>query len=513
MTKKLIDMFIIGGGINGAGIARDAAGRGLSVILVEQNDLASATSSASSKLIHGGLRYLEYYQFSLVRKALIERELLLKSAPHIIWPTRFVIPHNQFQRPKWLIRLGLFLYDSLYLGKKLKSSRAVNLQTEAYGTDLKPGYKSGFVYSDCRVHDSRLVVLNAQDAAMHGAEIFTQTKFTSAKRVHNVWEISYQTADGKTHIVQAKTLVNAAGPWIEGINQDKLKLDVKGGTRLIAGSHIIVPKLFDGDQCYLFQNSDNRVVFAIPYEHKFTMVGTTDIPFEGDASQAKISPAETAYLCDVANQYFEKQIKPTDVKWSFTGVRALFDDDEKDAKAVTRDYRLDIQRDQKNPESAPLLTVYGGKITTFRHLGQQVCQRLRIFLPHMGLDWTRHAILPGGDIGGDGDIGTNGDMAAFVNKLAQKYSFLPAAYILRLATHYGSKTFDILADATQIEHLGTHLGADIYAAEVDYVVDHEWVTCTDDFIWRRTRLGLHIDAKIVKTLDAYIAAYKNAKAS
>lgn len=498
MQQDILDIFIIGGGINGVGIARDAAGRGLNVMLVEQADLASATSSASSKLIHGGLRYLEYYQFSLVRKALIERELLLHSAPHIIWPTRFVIPHDQHQRPKWLIRLGLFLYDGLNLKQKLKFSRSINLTKEAYGQSLKSQYKAGFVYSDCRVHDSRLVVLNAQDAAEKGARINTHTSFVSAKRSGGYWQVSYQTQDGKLQEVQAKVLVNAAGPWVDIINQDKLKLDVKGSARLVTGSHIIVPKIYDGEQCYLFQNEDNRIVFAIPYENDFTMIGTTDKAFKGDASQVKISAEETDYLCEVANQYFKKQITSADVVWSFAGVRSLFDDHAKDAKSVTRDYILNIERDEADPNSAALLTVYGGKITTFRHLGQAACHKLRGFLPHMGQDWTENATLPGGD------INANRDISEFINSLAKKYDFLPKTLIKRLATHYGSKVYEMLGDATGLDDLGAAMGHDIYAAELDYVIDYEWVGCVDDFIWRRTRLGLHIDDATKANIQKYI---------
>lgn len=498
MNQDILDIFIIGGGINGVGIARDAAGRGLNVMLVEQADLASATSSASTKLIHGGLRYLEYYQFALVRKALIERELLLKSAPHIIWPARFVIPHDQHQRPKWLIRLDLYLYDGLNWKQKLKRSRGVNLKTETYGDSLKDEYSAGFVYSDCRVHDSRLVVLNAQDAAEKGAQINTHTRFISATRQDNVWLIEYEKASQK-YEVQAKTLVNAAGPWVDGINEDMLKLKVNGGTRLITGSHIIVPKIFEGDQCYLFQNEDNRIVFAIPYENDFTMIGTTDKAFEGDnAHKVKISDEETAYLCEVSNQYFNHQITPKDVKWSFAGVRSLFDDNAKDAKSVTRDYVLNIQRDGSDPDSPPLLSVYGGKITTFRHLGQAVSHRLRIFLPHMGLDWTRDATLPGGD------INDNRDIAEFIQTLSAKYPFLTPQHVKRLATHYGSKCYEILGDAVNIAALGDHMGHDIYAAELAYVVNQEWVSCADDFIWRRSRLGLHIDQATIDKIEAYI---------
>lgn len=505
MQQDILDIFIIGGGINGAGIARDAAGRGLSVMLVEQNDLASATSSASSKLIHGGLRYLEYYQFSLVRKALIEREILLNSAPHIIWPTRFVIPHNEHQRPKWLVRLGLFLYDGLNLKQKLRFSRSVNLSREAYGDALKAEFTAGFVYSDCRVHDSRLVLANLQDAADKGASINLHTQFISAEIENNIWQISYQTAQGEARQVQAKTLVNAAGPWVDVINDDKLKFNVKGSTRLVTGSHIIVPKIYDGDQCYLFQNEDGRVVFAIPYENDFTMIGTTDKAFEGDPALVKISAEEVEYLCEVSNQYFTNQIEPNDVKWSFAGVRSLFDDHAKDAKSVTRDYVLDIYRHGTDLESPPLLTVYGGKITTFRHLSQAVCHRLRIFLPHMGLDWTLKAILPGGD------INNNRNMAAFITTLENKYDFLPQTLINRLATHYGSKVHEMLGNAKNIKALGTHMGHDIYAAELDYVITHEWVTCAEDFIWRRTRLGLHIDKKIITKIENYIEECLNAQ--
>lgn len=505
MQQEVLDIFIIGGGINGAGIARDAAGRGLSVMLVEQDDLASGTSSSSSKLIHGGLRYLEYYQFSLVRKALIEREILLKSAPHIIWPARFVIPHDAHQRPKWLVRLGLFLYDGLNLTQKLKFSRSANLSREAYGDALKAEYTAGFVYSDCRVHDSRLVLLNAQDAAEKGASINLHTKFISAEIVDKLWHISYQSEQGEVQQIRAKTLVNAAGPWVDVINDDKLNFDVKGNARLVTGSHIVVPKIYDGDQCYLFQNEDGRVVFAIPYENEFTMIGTTDKMFEGDPAGVKISAEEIEYLCEVSNQYFNQQIKPDDVKWSFAGVRSLFDDNAKDAKSVTRDYVLDIYRDGGDPESPPLLTVYGGKITTFRHLGQAVCNRLRLFLPHMGVDWTLKAILPGGDINAAHDI------EAFIAELEAKYSFLPKELIERLARHYGSKVYLMLKGVENLSGMGIHFGHDIFAVELDYAVAHEWVSELDDFIWRRTRLGLHIDEAMTMKIGQYIEDKMNAK--
>ncbi len=500
MQNNVLDVFIIGGGINGAGIARDAAGRGLKVMLVEQNDLASATSSASSKLIHGGLRYLEYYKFALVRKALIERELLLNAAPHIIWPARFVVPHAKHLRPKWLIRLGLFLYDGLNLRQKLKRSRSANLAAEAYGDSLKAEFTAGFVYSDCRVHDSRLVVLNAQDAQEKGASINPNTQFVSAEIVNGLWQIITQNKAGEQSTFIAKTLVNAAGPWVDIVNDDTLKMAVRGASRLVTGSHIVVPKIYDGEQCYLFQNEDNRVAFAIPYEGEFTLIGTTDVAFKGDVSKVKISTGEKEYLIEIANQYFTKQLRTSDIIWDFAGVRSLFDDKAKDAKSVTREYILDIHHKNNDENNPPLLTVYGGKITTFRHLGEAACHKLKTYLPNMGSDWTKTAHLPGGD------INTNRDIKQFITELKSTYSWLPESLVNRLATHYGNKTKTILGTAKTLAALGENLGYDIYTAELDYVIKYEWVTCAEDYIWRRTRLGLHIDKDTQSKIENYIKA-------
>ncbi len=498
MVREVLDVFIIGGGINGAGVARDAAGRGLSVMLVEQGDLASATSSASSKLIHGGLRYLEYYKFSLVRKALIERELLLKSAPHIIWPARFILPHAKHLRPKWLIRIGLYIYDSLNWHQKLKSSRSVNLTKEAYGNSLKPQYKAGFAYSDCRVHDSRLVLANLQDARDSGAIIGLHTKFISAKIDNKLWQIIIEDEDGQRQELQAKTLVNAAGPWVDVVNNHRLDMAVDGGTRLVTGSHIIVPKIYDGDHCYLFQNEDDRIVFAIPYEQDFTMIGTTDKVFKGDPNLVKISDEEIEYLCEISNQYFKRSIKPSDIIWSFAGVRSLFDDKAKKAASVTREYVLDLHHANDDENNPPLLSIYGGKITTFRHLSEAVCEELRPFLLHMKTSWTKNAILHGGDINQKGDI------KKFIKKLEEKYGWLHKGLIVRLATHYGSKAEVILAGATEHEQLGINFGYNIFSNELDYAIQFEWVRSADDYLWRRTRLGLHVDEDVKKKIQDYV---------
>jgi glycerol-3-phosphate dehydrogenase len=475
--NDLADIFIVGGGINGAGIARDAAGRGLKVILAEKDDLASHTSSASSKLIHGGLRYLEHYEFRLVRESLMEREVLLQAAPHLIHPMRFILPHHKAMRPAFFLRLGLFLYDHIGGRKLLPATATRNLRKHQTGQPLKGHFKKGFEYSDCWVDDARLVMLAAKDAAEHGAKILTRTEMTRASRSNGIWTI--ETTAGP---FQARALVNAAGPWvdhIEGVaSPEPLS---KKSIRMVKGSHIVVPKLYEGNQAYTFQNDDNRVIFAIPYQGKFTLIGTTDVPFSADANHVHIDGDETTYLCDVISRYFNKAITAADVLWSYSGVRPLVDDGAANASKATRDYVLELD----TQEQAPMLSVYGGKITTFRCLAEDAMQRLRPHLEFTNDDWTANATLPGGDMSYQGLI-------AFRNHIANEFSWLDEAHIKRLMNAYGTRIKNLLAGVTSKKDLGQHFGADLYEAELKYMVQEEWATCADDALWRRSKLGLHL---------------------
>ncbi|GEN98187.1 glycerol-3-phosphate dehydrogenase [Novosphingobium sediminis] len=488
------DLLIVGGGINGTGIARDAAGRGLSVLLVEQEDLASHTSSASTKLIHGGLRYLEYYEFRLVREALIERERLLGMAPHIIWPLAFVLPQMNSPRPAWLVRLGLFLYDNLGGRKKLPATRTVNLARSPLGNGLKPGAKTAFVYSDCWVEDSRLVVLNARDAAERGALIETRTKLVSATREGALWKAEIAGTNG-TRTVMAKGLVNAAGPWVEDMLQRAASASQDRGVRLIKGSHIVVPKLYDGDHAFMLQNPDRRIVFAIPYEHDYTLIGTTDEPWQGQPGKAQISPEETDYLCETVRRYFAREIHPQDVVWSYAGIRPLYDDHAASASAVTRDYVLDLDG---GDGKAPLLSVFGGKITTYRKLAEHALEKLVPFYPCAKGDWTAGADLPGGDIPGD-------DFEAFVAQLAAVHPGLPRPLLTRLARAYGTRVRAILGSAQTMEALGTDFGGGLTQAEVDYLAAQEWARSAEDVLYRRSKLGLHVPPGTAEAVEAYLA--------
>ncbi|MDF8333815.1 glycerol-3-phosphate dehydrogenase [Novosphingobium cyanobacteriorum] len=474
------DLLIVGGGINGAGIARDAAGRGLSVMLVEQEDLASHTSSASTKLIHGGLRYLEYGEFRLVRESLIERERLLGMAPHIIWPLRFVLPQLNSPRPAWMVRLGLFLYDHIGGRKILPATQTVNLHSSAFGAGLKRDARKAFVYSDCWVEDSRLVVLNAMDAAARGATVATRTRLVSARREGAAWQAELEDAQGR-RTVRARCLVNAAGPWVEDVLQRTAGARQDRGVRLVKGSHIVVPRLYPGDHAFLLQNADKRVVFAIPYERDFTLVGTTDEPWTGAPGKAEISPHETEYLCATICAYFQQQITPADVVWSYAGIRPLYDDHAASASAITRDYVLDIDTADG---VAPMLSVFGGKITTFRKLAEHALEKLAPFFPLASGAWTGGAALPGGDIPG-------GDFAAFTRRLQSDYPALPKSLLHRLARAYGSRTTDLLGRAGTVHDLGENFGGDLFAAEVDYLVAHEMARSAEDVLWRRSKLGLH----------------------
>ena len=491
-VARSCDVLIVGGGINGAGIARDLAGRGLSVVLCEKDDLAAHTSSSSTKLIHGGLRYLEYYEFSLVRKALAEREVLLKSAPHIMWPLRFVMPHDprsNFLRPVWMIRAGLFLYDHLARREVLPGSQGVDLRQHPAGQALKGQFTRGFVYSDGWVDDARLVVLNAVDAAAHGATVATGWRCTDARREGGQWQVTLQDARGQTQAWTARALVNAAGPWAAQFLREHAHLADSKSLRLVKGSHIVVKKLFDHDHAYIFQNPDRRIIFAIPYEGDFTLIGTTDVEHHGAVGQAHIDDSETAYLCEQASRYFAQPVTPGDVVWTYAGVRPLLGDERSDASAVTRDYMLDF--DAGPAPGAPLLTVWGGKITTFRKLAEEaadgLCKRLHIHKPA----WTASAFLPGGDL--SAWIGTpkrpDTDFERFDAALAARHPQWPPATRRRLARCYGAR-IDMVAGA---EGLGEEIAPGLHEAELVYLHDHEWARSADDVLWRRTKLGLHLN--------------------
>ena len=488
------DLLIIGGGINGVGIARDAAGRGARVLLVEQGDLAQSTSSASTKLIHGGLRYLEYYEFRLVREALIERERLLGIAPHIIWPLRFVLPHEAHLRPAWLIRIGLFLYDHLGGRKRLPASEGVSFQGTEYGVALKPEFKRGFAYSDCWVQDSRLVVLNAMSAREHGAEILTRTRFAGAKRVDGIWQAELEDVPtGARRTVSARILVNAAGPWVakvlHGLGQATDK-----GVRLIKGSHIVVPRLYPGEHAHMLQNPDRRIVFVIPYEQNFSLIGTTDMPFEGDPAKVAISAEEIEYLCASVSRYFRRPVTPAEIVWSYAGVRPLYDDAAESAAAVTRDYVLDLEG---AAGEAPLLSVFGGKITTYRRLAEHALQKLQPCLRLEGRSWTAYEALPGGDFP---DL----DIFGLLLRLQTEYPFLPLDLVRRLARSYGTRSLAILGEATSPDELGQDFGGGVTAAELDYLVREEWARSADDVLWRRSKLGLHLPPDAREKIEAYL---------
>jgi glycerol-3-phosphate dehydrogenase len=482
----MIDLFVIGGGVNGAGIARDAAGRGLSVVLCEKDDLAGGTSSRSGKLIHGGLRYLEYYEFRLVREALIEREILLKAAPHIIWPMRFVLPHSPEDRPAWLIRLGLFLYDHLGGRKRLPGTRTLDLTRDPEGTALLDRYRRGFEYSDCWVDDARLVVLNAIGAAEKGAEVLTRSPAVSARRENGAWTIlTRNTLTGGTRTFRARCIVNAAGPWVSDVIGRVAGSKSGRNVRLVKGSHIIVPKFWRGSNAYLVQNHDRRVIFINPYEGDLALVGTTDIPYEGRAEDVRADEREIEYLIAAVNRYFKEKLRRKDVLCSFSGVRPLFDDGKGNPSAVTRDYVFDLD-EPKGPEGgAPLLNIFGGKITTFRELAERGLNRLRHVFPGMGGDWTENASLPGGDM-------PDADYESFANSLSDAYSWMPRGLVHHYGRLYGTRTKNIVASARSLDGLGRHFGGRFYEAEARYLVAHEWAQTPEDILFRRTKHYLHL---------------------
>ena len=503
------DVLVVGGGINGAGVARDAAGRGLSVLLCEKDDLAAHTSSASTKLIHGGLRYLEYYEFGLVRKALIEREVLLRSAPHIMWPLRFVMPHAKGQRPAWLIRAGLFLYDMLARRELLPASSGIDLARHAAGQPLKPEFKRGFVYSDGWVDDARLVVLNAIDAAEHGARIFTRTRCTALAREGEgegaSWLATLQAADGKQTAVRARSVVNAAGPWTAQFLRQAAPAAPHRHLRLIKGSHIVVKRLFAHDHAYIFQHPDGRIVFAIPYEHDFTLIGTTDLDYQGDSGKVEIDDEEIRYLCELSSYYFSKPVDPADVVWTYAGVRPLVEDAAADAKAVTRDYRFELEQD-----GAPLLSIFGGKITTFRKLAEEAVDVLAPLLQQGTTRgaWTAKACLPGGDLFGSAPQNRAvREFGQFVQGVQRQYAWLPAPLVARYARAYGTRIHVLLDGRTDVAAMGEEIATGLYAAEVDYVRRHEWAVSAADILWRRSKLGLHLPRATADTLDAWLARH------
>ena len=478
---RSFDILIIGGGINGAGIARDAAGRGLRALLVEQDDLAGATSSASSKLIHGGLRYLEHGEVRLVREALAEREALLTIAPHIIWPLTFVLPHDAALRPAWMLRTGLFLYDHLAPRSRLPGSRGLDLVRDPAGKPLKPVFRRGFAYSDCWVEDSRLVVLNALDAVERGATLRTRCRFVSARPERGGWAATLQPDSGSPETVQARVLVNAAGPWVDRVLREGLGRNGRNHLKLVKGSHIVVPRLYAGEQAYILQNPDRRIVFVIPYEGRFTLIGTTDVPFEDDPALAVISADETAYLCEAVNRFLARPVRPVDVVWSYAGVRPLYDNAAANPSAITRDYVFDIEAGEGRP---PVLSVFGGKITTYRRLAEHALEKLKPFLPDFTGPWTGTAPLPGGDMPG-------ADFDAFLARVQAKKPWLPPGLARRLARAYGTRVERLLGGAKRLDDLGVDFGAGLTEREVAYLVETEWARTADDILWRRSKLGLH----------------------
>jgi glycerol-3-phosphate dehydrogenase len=499
-AKPPFDVFIIGGGINGCGIARDAAGRGYHVGLAEMNDLASGTSSWSTKLIHGGLRYLEHYEFRLVREALMERETLWRMAPHIIWPLRFVLPHQKGIRPAWLVRLGLFLYDYIGGRKELPATKVLDLTRDEAGKPLKPGFGKAFEYSDCWVNDARLVVLNAIDARAHGADIRTRTKLIAAKRetlknVGPVWRITLEnTLNGSKSEVISRLIVNAAGPWVDGVLASAMGANTKN-VRLVQGSHIVIKQKFAHARAYFFQNSDGRIFFAIPYERDFTLIGTTDQDYAGDPAKVAITDAEIDYLISGAGAYFKEPITRADIVWNYSGVRPLYDDGASAAQEATRDYVL---KAEGGGDLAPLVNIFGGKITTYRRLAESMMEKVDGLIGAKGAKWTRGATLPGGEFPHTG-------FDALIQQYQKDYPFLPPEMVLRLARLYGSSAADILFGTSKFSDLGQDFGHGLTEAEVEYLVREEWVLSADDILWRRTKLGLLMGPAEVQRLEKYIA--------
>jgi len=505
MTAPVYDIAIIGGGINGAGIARDAAGRGLSVFLCEKSDLGSGTSSASTKLIHGGLRYLEHYEFKLVRHALREREILWRIAPHIIWPLRFVLPHRKGLRPAWVLRLGLFIYDHLGGRQKLPGTKTLRLSRDPAGEPLRDVSRVGFEYSDCWVQDNRLVVLNARDAEAHGADIRTHVLCTGAVRDRDFWQVMVEEVEtGRRQTIHARALVNAAGPWVDQVlakvspgNQ------AAGSIRLVKGSHVVVPRLYEHDRCYIFQNADGRIVFAIPYEDDFTLIGTTDVDYEDEPENASISAGETAYLCEAASSYFKRSVTPADIVWTYSGVRPLYNDGAANAQETTRDYVLTM--DAATGE-APLLSVFGGKITTYRCLAEDALRKLSVHFPQWmsNAGWTGRTPLPGGHF-------EAGAADRIAHDLGRQYPFLTGRAARRLVRHYGVDARKILAGARSMSDLGRSFGPDLSEAEVRFLMRYEYARSAEDVVFRRTKAGIRMRAEDISELDTWMARERAAQ--
>jgi len=515
--SETVDLFIIGGGINGCGVARDAVGRGLSVSLAEMNDLASATSSASTKLFHGGLRYLEYFEFRLVREALIEREVLLKAMPHISWPMRFILPYHEDmrfesdtptskllslfmpwmkgRRPAWLIRLGLFMYDHLGGREILPATTTRDLDDTKEGAPLQDRFSKAFEYSDCWVEDSRLVVLNARDAEARGAQIMTRTEVLSATCDQGLWRIETRnTESNEQKLFQARMLVNAGGPWVGDIIHTKVRLNSREGVRLVRGSHIVTRKLYDHHKCYFFQGTDGRIIFAIPYETDFTLIGTTDAEHPDPSQKAECTPEEQDYLLTFANQYFKQQLNRDDIVWTYSGVRPLYDDGASSATAATRDYTLKVDTSL----GAPLLNIFGGKITTYRRLAESAMDKIGEHLSLTKGNWTAGVPLPGGDFPVNGVL-------HLVADLKTRYLFLSDFWATRLVRAYGTEAAGILGDASEVSDLGRDFGATLTEIEIIWLMEHEYARCAEDVIWRRNKLGLRLTAGQVRVLNDWMA--------
>jgi glycerol-3-phosphate dehydrogenase len=501
MDTRPYDLLVIGGGINGAGIARDAAGRGLSVLLAEKDDLAAHTSSASTKLIHGGLRYLEHYDFRLVAEALAEREVLLRVAPHIIEPLLFVLPHEPHLRPAWMIRAGLFLYDRLGGRMTLPKSFSATLAGTRYGAGLKARFRKGFVYADARVDDARLVVCNAIDARARGADIRLRTKLAAARRENGVWRATLEAADAARVDVTARAIVNAAGPWVRDVLEALAGVPVKAQVRHVKGSHIVVPRVHDEPHAYILQNADNRIVFVIPYEERYSLIGTTDVPV-AHYDHPVISEEETYYLLTLANAYLAHPLGVSDIVWSYSGVRPLYDDGTRDASAVTRDYVLQLEtaRDAANAPCAPVLSLFGGKITTYRKLAEAALAELQPFFPSMRAPWTAAAALPGGDLPG-------GDRDAWLRQLTQDHPGLGGDVLRALAHRYGTRATIVLGDAQTTADLGEDFGATLTEREIRYLRSDEWASAPDDILWRRTKCGLSMSGSQRARVADYLAGH------
>jgi len=489
------DLLVVGGGINGAGIARDAAGRGLKVLLVERGDLGGSTSSSSSKLIHGGLRYLEQFQFRLVAEALAEREVLLTAAPHLVHPLRFVMPHVPALRPAWMIRIGLFAYDYLARRDALAASHAVDLRRSAYGTGVKREYSKGFIYSDCHVDDARLVVTTARAAADLGAAILPRTACVGADRRGGRWQAVLRGPGGHESQVEARAIANATGPWVGQFLADVAGRPAEFSVKLVKGSHIVVPQLYEGNHAYILQNEDGRVVFACAYEGRYTLIGTTEVALRNAPADCNASAEEIDYLCRAANRYFARAVTPVDVVWSYCGVRPLFDDRSPTPSEVTRDYVLSIDGEGGAP---PMLSVVGGKITVFRRLAEQALAALAPWFPAMPGPWTRRATLPGGDLCGS-------SFEEFVeSKFLRDFPWLPTGLRYGLALRHGARAYDVLSQCASLADLGEHYGAELYSREIDYFVEHEWARSADDVLWRRTKAGLHLNAGQCAAVARYV---------